>query len=94
MGALGAFAASLLVLVAALLPPSLAQQQAAMAYSSAPGSEAEQAAFLGEVWPVFPEVIEPSATASMACGIPSVSSYFTIHIAAVNLTTHPKACGR
>ena len=91
--ALGVNAASLLLLVAAILPLSSAQQ-AAMPYSSAPGSETPQAAFLGEVWAAFPEVIEPSATAAMSCGLPSVSSYFTIHIAAVNLTAHPGACGR
>ncbi|GAB4818174.1 hypothetical protein N2152v2_005220 [Parachlorella kessleri] len=94
MAALGAYAASLLVLVASILPPSLAQQQAAMAYSPAPGSEPGQAAFLGEVWAAFPEAIEPSATAAMSCGLPSVLSYFTIHIAAMNLTAHPGACGR
>jgi hypothetical protein len=40
------------------------------------------------------EWIPKNATQAVSCGLAGVSQYFTIHLAGVNLTAHPDACGR
>lgn len=40
------------------------------------------------------EWIPKNATQAVSCGLAGISPYFTIHLAGVNLSAHPDACGR